>query len=241
MIEKNPSALINILLINRLSYYGFKRVLDFCISLICLILLLPLMGLISILIVLDSPGPALFIQTRVGVKLKVRNGVIQWERMLFPCYKFRTMSTHADPTRHQNYIRALISNDTQSMEEIQGKQTDECKLVDDPRVTRLGRILRKMSIDEFPQFVNVLKGEMSLVGPRPAIPYEVPMYKPWYFKRLETKPGLTGLWQVTARSSVNFDEMVNLDIQYVDQQSFWLDLIILFKTPFVVLSTKGAH
>lgn len=241
MIEKNPSAPMNLLLVSRLSYYYVKRVFDFGVALLGLILLLPLLGLVALLVVLDSPGPALFIQTRVGAKRKVRRGVIHWERTLFPCYKFRTMSTQADPQRHQNYVRALIEKDTESMAAIQGKTTEECKLVDDPRVTRLGHILRKTSLDELPQLFNILKGEMSLVGPRPAIPYEIPMYKPWYFKRLEAQPGLTGLWQVTARSSVDFDEMVHLDIEYIEKQSFWLDMVIFVKTPLVVLSTKGAH
>jgi lipopolysaccharide/colanic/teichoic acid biosynthesis glycosyltransferase len=123
---------------------------------------------------------------------------------------------------------------------MQGGDTQIRKLVNDPRVTRIGRFLRKSSIDEIPQFINVVKGEMSLVGPRPAIPYEVEMYKPWHCRRLETIPGITGLWQVTARSLVDFDEIINLDIQYIDQQSFWLDLKILIKTPKAVLFCKGA-
>jgi len=150
------------------------------------------------------------------------------------------MVCNADSSLHKSYIKALINNDCKSMAALQGEYTKIRKLTHDPRVTRLGKILRKSSIDEIPQFFNVLKGEMSLVGPRPAIPYEVEMYKPWHYRRLETKPGITGLWQVTARCTADFDEIISLDIQYVDQQSFWLDLKILIKTPLAVLSCKGA-
>lgn len=114
------------------------------------------------------------------------------------------------------------------------------KLVNDPRVTRIGALLRKTSLDELPQLWNVLRGDMTLVGPRPAISYEIDAYKPWHFRRLGTKQGLTGLWQVTERSTVGFDEMVKLDIAYVEAQSFWLDIVILLKTPWAVLSGKGA-
>jgi lipopolysaccharide/colanic/teichoic acid biosynthesis glycosyltransferase len=113
-------------------------------------------------------------------------------------------------------------------------------LTEDPRVTRLGKFLRKSSIDELPQLWNVLRGDMSIVGPRPPIPYEVEMYKPWHRKRLMAKPGLTGLWQVTARSSADFDEMVRMDIWYIEHQSLWLDLRILLKTPLSVMSMEGA-
>ena len=123
---------------------------------------------------------------------------------------------------------------------LQGSDTQVRKLVNDHRVTYIGRFLRKSSIDEIPQFINVLIGEMSLVGPRPAIPYEVEMYKSWHYRRLETLPGITGLWQVTARSLVDFDDIIKLDIQYVDQQSFWLDLKILLKTPKAVIFCQGA-
>jgi lipopolysaccharide/colanic/teichoic acid biosynthesis glycosyltransferase len=166
--------------------------------------------------------------------------VTYWRQVTFKCFKFRTMVSNADQSLHKSYIKALINNDTESMAALQGEDTQIRKLTRDPRITRLGKILRKSSIDEIPQFINVLRGEMSLVGPRPAIPYEVEMYKPWHFRRLETKPGITGLWQVTARSSCDFDEIVTLDIQYIDQQSIWLDLKILLKTPIAVLFCRGA-
>ena len=124
---------------------------------------------------------------------------------------------------------------------MEGDDNSTHKMIKDPRVTRLGRILRKASLDELPQLWNILIGEMSLVGPRPAILYELAEYRPWHFQRLQAKPGLSGLWQVTARSSVEFDEMVKLDIEYIKHQSLWLDLKIILKTPIVVLSGKGAH
>jgi lipopolysaccharide/colanic/teichoic acid biosynthesis glycosyltransferase len=150
------------------------------------------------------------------------------------------MVCNADPTLHKSYIKALINKDSESMAALQGGDNQIRKLTHDPRVTRLGKFLRKSSIDEIPQFINVIKGEMSLVGPRPAIPYEVEMYKPWHYRRLETKPGITGLWQVTARSTADFDEIIKLDIQYIEQQSFLFDLKILMKTPIAVLFCRGA-
>ena len=205
-----------------------------------IILLMIPMLLIAILIKLDSPGPVFYIQERVGAKQRARRGFSYWQLVLFRCYKFRTMVCNADPSLHRAYIQALINNDSESMAALQGSTTNIRKLTRDPRVTRVGRILRKSSLDELPQLLNVIKGEMSLVGPRPAIPYEIEMYKSWQRRRLETKPGLTGLWQVTARSSASFDEIVRLDIQYIEKQSLWLDLQILAKTPYVVLTCKGA-
>jgi lipopolysaccharide/colanic/teichoic acid biosynthesis glycosyltransferase len=225
---------------NRSSYYISKRILDFSLALIALIVISPLMAIVAIMIKLDSKGPVLFKQDRVSVKRRSQGHTSYWEKVTFRCYKFRTMVCNADPSLHKSYIKALIDNDSDSMAALQGGDNRIRKLTHDPRVTRLGKILRKWSIDELPQFINVIKGDMSLVGPRPAIPYEVEMYKPWHYRRLETKPGITGLWQVTARSTADFDEIVKLDIQYIDQQSFWLDLKILLKTPVVVLFCRGA-
>ncbi len=224
----------------RLLYFTAKRILDFSLALLALIILFPGLALIAILIKLDSPGRVFFIQERVGVKRKANGPVACWQNKVFRCYKFRTMVCNANPALHQSYIKALIHKDCDSMAVLQGESTQVRKLTHDPRITRVGKILRKWSVDEIPQFINVLKGDMSLVGPRPAIPYEVEMYEPWHYRRLEAKPGITGLWQVTARSTVEFDESVRLDIQYIEQQSFWLDLKILLKTPFAVLSCKGA-
>ena len=222
-------------------YYLIKRLLDFTLALLASVVLLPFMALIALLIILDSPGPAIFIQERIGARLVKRDGFIYWETNYFRCYKFRTMVNDADPSLHRAYIEAYICKDEGSMAKMQGELTNTRKLVHDSRVTRIGKILRKTSLDELPQVWNIVLGDMSLVGPRPAIPYEVSLYKPWHFKRLLGKPGLTGLWQVTARSSVDFDDMVRLDIEYLEKQSLWRDLIILIKTPIVVLSCKGAH
>jgi lipopolysaccharide/colanic/teichoic acid biosynthesis glycosyltransferase len=222
------------------TYYFFKRLLDIVVSATILAILLPVILLITILIRIDSAGPAFFIQKRVGSKRINKNGSLYWQTTIFPCIKFRTMVQNADTTLHKAFVRALINNDQDTISRLQKGNSKVKKLVNDPRITRLGRFLRASSLDEIPQIWNVLKGDMSLVGPRPAIPYEVEMYKPYDHHRLDAKAGLTGLWQVTARSSANFDEMVKLDIQYVDNPSFWLDLKILFKTPFAVLSRKGA-
>ncbi len=220
-------------------YFFQKRLLDLIGSIGILIFSLPIFILVAILIKADSPGPVFFVQKRVGAKRKIIDRKVVWKLTEFNCYKFRSMVCKADPSLHQAFIAALINNDEKGMA-LLNDNSKVRKLKHDPRVTRVGWYLRRSSIDELPQFINVLKGEMSLVGPRPAIPYEVEMYKPWYFGRLNAKPGITGLWQVTARSSVDYDEMIHLDIQYIYQQSFWTDLKILFKTPFVVLSRKGA-
>lgn len=223
------------------TYYLLKRIIDFLLSALMLIVFMPLMLVLAILIRIDSPGSPIFVQKRVGAKLqKKENGDIGWGRVDFPCYKFRTMSNDSNSEIHKAYMDAFINDDHEKMSNIQGKETNVRKLVADPRVTKVGRLLRKYSLDELPQFFNVLRGDMSLVGPRPAIPYEVEMYKEKHMRRLEAKPGITGLWQVNARSSVNFDEMVNLDVEYVEKQSLLLDTQILFKTPLVVISTKGA-
>ncbi len=237
--RKDPFA-ISPIVKGRTKYYFTKRIIDFSFATIALFFLSPLLAIIALLIKLDSKGPIFFVQDRVGVRRKTQHNITYWQKVNFKCYKFRTMICNADPELHKSYIKALIENDSMGMAAIQGENTEVRKIKHDPRVTRLGRILRKSSIDEIPQFINVIKGEMSLVGPRPAIPYEVDMYKPWYFRRLETKPGVTGLWQVTARSSCDFDEIVKLDIQYVDKQSFWLDIKILLKTPIAVIFCRGA-
>jgi lipopolysaccharide/colanic/teichoic acid biosynthesis glycosyltransferase len=204
------------------------------------VLLSPLMLLIAIMIKLDSPGPVIFSQKRVGARRHTRNGRTAWEIEHFSCYKFRSMVANADAKLHQTYVQAFIKNDNAGMAAAQGTDTHVRKLVKDPRITRVGKWLRKSSLDELPQLWNILKGDMSLVGPRPSIPYEVETYEPWHRRRLDAKPGLTGLWQVTARSSASFDQSVELDIEYINHQSIWLDLWILVKTPLAVLARKGA-
>jgi lipopolysaccharide/colanic/teichoic acid biosynthesis glycosyltransferase len=222
-------------------YYFFKRVFDIVVAITVLTLLSPFLLLIALLIMIDSRGPAIFVQERIGARRSIKSIYSRWETAPFKIFKFRTMVTNADPTLHKAYVQALIRNDSETMAAIQGQNTQVRKLVTDPRVTRVGRILRKTSLDELPQFWNVLRGDMSLVGPRPPIPYEVEMYQPWHHQRLQAKPGLTGLWQVTDRSSADFDEMVKQDIEYIQRQNFWLDIFIILKTPAAVISTKGAH
>ena len=224
----------------RLVYYFLKGVLDKFIALILLILLSPFMLLIALAIILDSPGPVFFVQTRVGSIRKKTDGCIRWERSDFNFIKFRSMYINNDSSRHKAYVKALIENNEEKMADIQGCSTSIRKIVHDPRITSVGRFIRKFSIDELPQFVNVIRGDMSLVGPRPALPYEVELYKPWQIKRLNAKPGITGLQQVTARCTTEFDQQVFLDLEYIRKQSMWLDIEILLKTPFAVILAKGA-
>ena len=238
--NRDPNAL-NFVLEGRIVYYIVKRMVDFFFTFILLILFSPLMLFIAIVIFLFSPGPILYKQERVGARRQSCNGQLYWMRVKFQCYKFRTMEINADPSIHQAYIKALIESDENQMNKLQGQETNIRKLVSDPRVTRLGKFLRKFSLDELPQFWNVLKGDMSLVGPRPAIPYEVEMYEPWHLQRLQAQPGITGLQQVCARSSLDFDDQVQLDIDYIKLQSTWLDFKIMLKTPFVIFSTRGAQ
>ena len=238
--EYDPNALC-LVTTNREGYYIVKRILDFAIALALLTLLSPLMALISLLVSLYSPGPVFFVQERVGAKRKRLGNQTYWQKTTFKCYKFRTMRVNTDASLHQAYIKALINDDQKKMAELQGQETKLRKLIRDPRITRPGKFLRKTSLDELPQLWNVLRDEMSLIGPRPAIPYEVELYKSWYLRRLEAQAGITGLQQVTARSTFDFDHQMCLDIQYVENQSIWLDLKIILKTPFVVISTKGAQ
>jgi lipopolysaccharide/colanic/teichoic acid biosynthesis glycosyltransferase len=238
--EHDPNAL-SLALEDRANYYIAKRMIDFVLAFILLILLSPLMLLTAIAILIYSPGPIFFKQERVGAMRQSHKGHFYWKRVTFPCYKFRTMKMDADPSVHQAYVKALIENDEAQMNVLQGAPVQPRKLVNDPRITRPGKFLRKSSLDELPQLWNVLLGDMSLVGPRPAIPYEVEMYKSWHLRRLEARPGITGLQQVTARSTADFDQQIQLDIEYVDNQSLWLDVKIIFKTPSIVISTTGAH
>lgn len=209
---------------------GVKRMIDVAGSLLGLIVLSPVFALAAILIKLTSEGPVFFRQRRVG----------QFGKQ-FMFLKFRTMQASSDVSVHKEYVRRFISRKAPTKELPDG-QASFYKLVDDPRVTRIGRLLRRTSLDELPQLVNVLKGEMSLVGPRPPIPYECEVYEWWHRRRLlEAKPGLTGLWQVHGRSRTSFDDMVRLDLRYARSWSLWLDLKILLKTPQAVLSGHGAY
>lgn len=199
------------------STYFVKRALDIVISASMLLLLSPLFLITALAIKLDSRGPVFYCQTRVG-----RYG------RPFPMYKFRSMVVGADR------MKAALLAQNESGGVI-------FKMKHDPRVTRVGRIIRKFSIDELPQLVNVLKGEMSLVGPRPALPNEVEQYAFEDRRRLEVTPGLTCFWQVSGRSDLNFAQQVQLDVAYIESQSFWQDLKILLQTIPVVLLGKGAY
>jgi lipopolysaccharide/colanic/teichoic acid biosynthesis glycosyltransferase len=209
------------------SYDLVKRGVDIFCSLALLLILSPLLIAIAVLVKLSSRGPVIFRQVRIGQMMKP-----------FTMLKFRTMYTGADPRLHREFVQSFIkANGTES----QPGQEGFFKLTNDPRITSVGRILRNTSLDELPQLWNVLRGDMSLVGPRPPLPYELNDYEPWHRRRvLEARPGLTGLWQVTGRSRTTFDEMVRLDLQYARRRSLWTDMKILFGTPRAVISGKGA-
>ena len=208
---------------------GFKRAIDVAGSALALILLAPLFGLIALVIKLTSEGPVLYRQARLGHYGKK-----------FELLKFRSMRNDCDCRIHQEYVSKFIAGQVPGQNGNGSSPT--FKIQGDPRVTRIGQFLRKTSLDEVPQFWNVLVGEMSLVGPRPPLDYEFKAYSLWHRRRvLEIKPGITGLWQVEGRSRTQFDEMVRLDLKYARAWSLWLDLKILARTPAAVVSGNGAH
>jgi exopolysaccharide biosynthesis polyprenyl glycosylphosphotransferase len=215
---------------SRKHLHSVKRAMDLVGAGIALLMLAPLLILIAAAIKASSRGPVFFKQKRVG-----QHG------RCFTFLKFRSMYVNNDASQHRQYVRQLIAG--QAARSASPDQTGGVfKLTNDPRITRVGRFLRRTSLDELPQFLNVLRGEMSLVGPRPAIPYEVEAYDIWHRRRiLEAKPGITGLWQVQGRSRVGFDEMVRLDLRYVHSWSPWLDLKILLQTPKAVMDGTGAY
>jgi len=207
-----------------------KRMMDVAGGAALLLMLSPLLAAIAAMIKLTSKGPVIFEQERLG-----RFGA------RFKCLKFRTMYTDNDPKIHQEYIEQFIFGNEASGNS-NGSQQPVYKIVNDPRVTTVGRFLRKTSLDELPQFWNVLRGEMSLVGPRPPVQYEFEIYDIWHRRRiLDVKPGVTGLWQVSGRSRTRFDDMVRLDLRYCRTWSLWLDLKILLSTPRAVLGGDGAY
>jgi len=216
-----------------LGSHGFqmalKRGMDILGSLVGLLLFSPLMLVTAIAIKMTSPGPIIFKQSRIG-----RKG------LRFQFYKFRSMHSNIDDQIHREYVTNLIKGNLDKINQGD-EETPLFKMKSDPRVTRLGKIIRKTSIDELPQFFNILKGEMSLVGPRPPLPYEVEKYEPWHLRRiLEVKPGVTGLWQVSGRSRTSFDEMIRLDLRYIQNWSIWLDLKIVLKTVRALIPSKSA-
>jgi exopolysaccharide biosynthesis polyprenyl glycosylphosphotransferase len=208
-----------------------KRFMDVVGSIAGILLFSPFLILIPVGIKLTSRGPVLFQQQRVG-----RHG----EKFTF--LKFRSMYVNNDEDVHKQFVHNLISGKASGQTGDKSAGQKVYKITKDKRVTRFGYILRKTSLDELPQFFNVLRGEMSLVGPRPPLSYEVEKYDIWHWRRvLEVKPGITGLWQVMGRSSTTFDEMVRLDLLYARTWSLWMDIDILLKTPRAVLNGKGAY
>jgi lipopolysaccharide/colanic/teichoic acid biosynthesis glycosyltransferase len=218
-------------------YFAGKRCLDVILAGLLLILLLPLILIIAVLIKLDSPGPVLFTQERVGAKRQWLGRQAIWIIRNFTLYKFRSMVQNADSSVHEAYIRDFVEGRVRPSSESGGK----FKLTNDSRVTRIGRLLRKFSLDELPQLLNVLSGDMSLVGPRPVPPYEVACYGNGHHKRLAALPGITGYWQVKGRCQVTFEEMIRMDLEYIRSASLWFDLKILFLTIPAVLSGRGAE
>jgi exopolysaccharide biosynthesis polyprenyl glycosylphosphotransferase len=205
-IERKESAIYNIA----------KRALDIIASTLGLIILSPILLVVAILIKLESKGPAIFSQKRIGLNKKE-----------FKMYKFRSMVQNAEE------LKEKLAKEN----EMSGPMF---KMKNDPRVTKVGRFIRKTSIDELPQLINVLKGEMSLVGPRPSLPKEVSKFEPWMLRRLSVKPGLTCYWQVSGRNNIDFEDWMKLDLQYVNDRSFWLDLKLILKTATVLFGDKNA-
>lgn len=198
-------------------YEVIKRLIDIVCSFLGVLVLSPLFIIIAIIIKMTSKGPVFFSQKRVG-----KNG------KEFDMYKFRSMVVNAEE----------LKDKLAAKNEMSGPMF---KMKDDPRVTKVGKFIRKTSIDELPQLWNVLKGDMSLVGPRPSLPKEVAQFESWMYKRLEVKPGLTCYWQVSGRNNIDFEDWMKLDIKYVDERSTWIDIKLIFKTAFILLGDKNAY
>jgi undecaprenyl-phosphate galactose phosphotransferase len=207
-------------------FNGVKYCFDILTALTLLLLLSPLLLLIALAIKLDSPGPILYRFKAIG-----ENGA------MYMMNKFRSMRVDSDNKIHKDYVSKLIRGEIGK----EGSDKTPLKIVNDPRVTKVGRVLRKFSMDELPQLINVLQGSMSLVGPRPCLPYEFDIYQDWHKKRTSVRPGITGLWQITGRSEVAFEDMILLDLYYIYNRNLLLDCNILFETIFVVLEKKGAY
>ena len=206
-----------------------KRAFDLLVSLMGLFVTAPLMLVIALFIKQSGPGPVFYIQERLG-----RDG------RPFRFYKFRSMQHNSDDAIHRQFAAMFINGDNEGCADTnQGEEV--FKMKEDPRVTSIGAWLRKTSLDELPQLFNIIKGEMSLVGPRPPISYEIENYQPWHMERLKAVPGLTGIWQVSGRSLVSFDDMVRMDIRYINQWTFWQDFAIILKTVPVVLRGTGGY
>ena len=198
-------------------YEAIKRLIDIICSFVGILVLSPLFIIIAIIIKFTSKGPVFFSQKRVG-----RNG------KEFDMYKFRSMVVNAEELKEK----------LAAQNEMSGPMF---KMKDDPRVTKVGKFIRKTSIDELPQLWNILKGDMSLVGPRPSLPKEVAQFDEWMYKRLEVKPGLTCYWQVSGRNNIDFEDWMKLDVKYVEERNLWIDIKLIFKTVGVLFGDKNAH
>ncbi|NUN94698.1 MAG: sugar transferase [Candidatus Omnitrophica bacterium] len=205
-----------------------KRVLDLVVASAMLMVLGIPMIIVAILIKLDSRGSVFFKQTRMGREFRP-----------FPMFKFRSMRVDADAKRHEEFMKKVIQEGQGEVDQETGKPVFKEK--DDPRITRVGRFIRRYSIDELPQIFNVLRGEMSIVGPRPPVPYEVAMYREHHLPRMSAKPGITGVWQVSGRNAVSFDDMVLMDITYMENWSILTDIKIILQTIPVVLFPKDTY
>jgi lipopolysaccharide/colanic/teichoic acid biosynthesis glycosyltransferase len=213
-------------ILRRRGYQITKRLIDLTLSLLALPIALPVFLICAVAIALDSPGPVFFVQNRVG-----KGG------RRFKLYKFRTMYHNCDTAGHRAFMKAFVNGEMDG--KVNGKGV--YKPFSDQQLTRVGRVLRKTSLDELPQLINVIKGEMSLVGPRPNVPWEVEEYRGWHKERLEVLPGITGLAQINGRSSNTFDKIVRYDIVYIENRSLKMDLKILWDTAISVVDAKGAH
>jgi lipopolysaccharide/colanic/teichoic acid biosynthesis glycosyltransferase len=220
---------------SRTLYPIAKRTTDLVLAAVLLVILAPLLVIIAVAVKLDSRGPILFSQERVGTRWVRRDGMTRWRLELFKVYKFRSMIADADSGVHERHVAAMANRPAKS-----GPSTRSIKLEGDERITRVGRYLRLTSIDELPQLINVLRGEMSFVGPRPVPLYELARYRPEHMRRFTVLPGISGLWQVRGRCALSFWEMVSCDLEYADKQSFWTDLKIMVRTIPAVVSTRGA-
>lgn len=207
-----------------IGYSPLKRFVDITVAFGLLLLFSPLMLLIALLIAWQSPGPVIYKQERIG-----KNG------RPFTMLKFRSMRVHNNTTIHRDHVQRLIRGNVSP----QDLGTQSLKIKGDERIFPVGQLIRSLSLDELPQFINVLRGDMSLVGPRPPMPYEYELFKDWHKQRQAVLPGITGLWQVIARNEVRFDDMVRLDLEYIDAMNLWLDLSIMIRTPLVMLNGKG--
>lgn len=205
-----------------------KRVLDLVLAVTALLILAIPLLIVAILIKLDSPGPIIFRQTRMGRDFRP-----------FPMYKFRSMRVDTDTSRHEEFMKRVIQEGKGELDPVTGQRVFKEK--EDPRITRVGHFIRRYSIDELPQLFNVVRGDMSIVGPRPPLPYEVAMYREQHMPRMSAKPGITGLWQVSGRNAVGFDEMVRMDITYMENWSILTDIKIILQTIPVVLFPKNTY